>query len=209
MIKSESTKEIAKALSAFQGAVADAKFDSKNPHFKSDYASLEAYLLEARKLLAKNGLSITQGISGEKLETILLHISGEFLSFEMPLLFTKQDMQGLGSAITYARRYSLGSILGIGSEKDDDANGTKPSHDKKDKATEVIIDSNNLGDYVVHFGKKLAGKALKDIDLNDLQKYLDYLEDGAKKTNKPLDGAALDFYETAKAYLKSQDQIPF
>jgi hypothetical protein len=208
MIKSESTKEIAKALSKFQGAVADAKFDSKNPHFKSDYASLEAYLQQARKLLAENGLAISQGISGEKLETVLMHISGESITFEMPLLFSKQDMQGLGSAITYARRYSLGAILGIGSEKDDDGNGTKPIQSES-KAIEVITDPSSLGDYIIKFGKKLNGKKLKEVDLNELQGYLDYLAAGAQKSGKPLTGDAAELWDVGLAYLKSQDQIPF
>lgn len=209
MIKSESIKEITKALSAFQGAVHDARFDSKNPHFKSEYASLEAYLQESRKLLSKNGLAVSQGVSGEKLETILLHISGEFLTFEMPLLFTKQDMQGLGSALTYARRYSLGAILGIGSDKDDDAEGTKGKSTPQEAVEGIVSQDNELGNYVVKFGKKLSGKMLKDIDPSELSGYLKYLDDGAQKTQKPLTGAALELYQCGWKYLDSLDRINF
>lgn len=119
MIKSESIKEIAKALSALQGEIQDAKIDSKNPHFNSEFASLEAYLQVIRPLLAKHGLSITQGCSGEKFESMLMHTSGEYIIFDMQLINEKKTMQGLGSAISYARRYSIGAELGIGQEDDD------------------------------------------------------------------------------------------
>jgi hypothetical protein len=121
--KSESTKELAVSLAAVQGSIQDAKIDSKNPHFKSAYASLESNLQSARKLLSQNGLAVTQGvIHSDKeviLETTLLHKSGEFLTYEMPLILDKSNMQGLGSAITYARRYSLAALVGIGTEDDD------------------------------------------------------------------------------------------
>lgn len=138
MIKSESIKEIARALSDLQGEIHDAQIDSENPHFKSEYASLESYLLSSRTMLKKHGLSVTQGAHGDNLETALLHISGEFIIFEMPLINEKKSMQGLGSAISYARRYSLGALLGIG-ESDDDGEKARKEKEEQDakKAAEL------------------------------------------------------------------------
>ena len=117
------------ALSAVQGELKNARLDSVNPHFKNKYASLEAYLSEARPLLAKHSLSVTQGCLKDGDEWVLktrITYSGDVeashIESSMPLLLSKQDMQGLGSAITYARRYGLAAMLGMGSE-DDDAQG--------------------------------------------------------------------------------------
>lgn len=127
MTHSESIKEIATALAKAQGALKHAVFDSKNPHFKNEYASLSSYIDAARLPLTDNSLAITQTLkispAGPILITTLMHASGEWLAGEMPLFVSKNDMQGLGSAITYARRYGFAAILGM-TQDDDDANGS-------------------------------------------------------------------------------------
>jgi hypothetical protein len=115
--------KIAAALVKAQGQIEGAKKDSKNPHFKSNYADLASVWDACRDALHKNGFSVVQ--MGELVEgqwallTILLHESGEQLRGHVPLLNTKGDMQGLGSAITYARRYGLAAIVGVCPEDDD------------------------------------------------------------------------------------------
>lgn len=128
MKTSETLKELPLALAAAQGELKDAEENSENPAYGSKYANLEAYLPIIRPVLSKHNIVFTQGVNlaNKTLETLLLHKSGEFIRYEMPLLTNRQDMQGLGSAITYARRYSLASALGMGSE-DDDGEASKGS----------------------------------------------------------------------------------
>jgi hypothetical protein len=135
MQKSESIKELATALCKFQGAVEKIKKTTTNPFFKSKYANLADILDVIRQPLADAGLSFVQFPKGQhELETMLMHVSGEWMSetYEMPP--TKNDPQGLGSAITYQRRYALGAILGLNIDEDDD--GNKASEPQKTKQTE-------------------------------------------------------------------------
>ena len=127
------TPELNKALAKCQGEIIPASKDSDNPFFKSKYADLSAILDAVRKPLQNNGLSITQTTKYENqiiiLITTLRHESGEEVSGEYPVIPLKQDPQGFGSALTYARRYALQSILMVAAEDDDDGNAasqTKP-----------------------------------------------------------------------------------
>lgn len=125
-MKSESIAELAKALCKVQAVIENAKKDSSNPFFKSHYADLASVWEVARKPLTDNGLSVSQlpgGCDGTKVkvQTILMHTSGEWLCSEFEMPYIKQDPQAVGSAITYARRYALAAIVGIVADPDDDA----------------------------------------------------------------------------------------
>lgn len=111
-----------------QAAITNAKMDSKNPHFKSEYASLEAHIAAIKPYLAKYNFALYQTVLNDDknniyLLTSLVHKSKERIEISMPLILSKNDMQGLGSAVTYARRYSLACLFNMGSD-DDDANLT-------------------------------------------------------------------------------------
>lgn len=121
-IDAEEINELAKALSAFQGEMKSVAFDKENPYFKSKYATLSAIVSQASPVLAKHGLSVTQLLDEETVITVLLHSSGQKLISKICIKPTKNDAQGIGSAITYARRYSYSAILGIVSDEDDDGN---------------------------------------------------------------------------------------
>lgn len=128
MKHSETLASIAKALAAFQAEVKQPEKSAKNPHFKSNYVPLEGVVDVVNKFGPKHGLSYMQEpiYQDEKAgaQTMVMHESGEWILFE-PLLLPvgqKATAQTAGSAITYARRYSLGSAFGIASEVDDDAN---------------------------------------------------------------------------------------
>lgn len=114
-------KEIFKALVNAQKEVKNAKLDSKNPHFRSDYASLESHLNSIRSALGNNSLGLYHSVNSDVLCTRLVHSSGEYIEALCPIINSKGDMQGLGSAITYARRYSIAALFNMGSD-DDDAN---------------------------------------------------------------------------------------
>jgi ERF superfamily protein len=124
---SEQTDQLFTALAKAQGKFTVAEFNRTNPHFKSKFADLQSYFSACRGPLSENGLSVSQLISEQEgraiLITILAHASGQWIKSVMPINPTKNDMQGLGSALSYAKRYSLGAIIGLASgEEDDDGN---------------------------------------------------------------------------------------
>lgn len=124
---SKDTTEIDKALLEFNKEVESIEKGETNPFFKNYYCSLDQIISYVRPILAKHDLYLQQfPISGGEnmlsVKTILKHISGQFIeSDSMPIKFGKTP-QDFGSTNTYLRRYSLGSILGLSFEKDDDAN---------------------------------------------------------------------------------------
>ncbi len=128
-------KNLFAALVQAQSEISAAVKDSTNPHFKSKYADLASVVSAIKPAAAAHGLGFVQvfreSSGGVTVETIILHESGE--QFSCGPLFVpaiKNDAQAYGSAITYARRYSLQTAWGVPSE-DDDGNGA--SKDKKDE----------------------------------------------------------------------------
>ena len=104
-----------------------------NPHFRSKYADLAAVRDSIVPIFNKHGISIIQapnvdGFAGFNLETRLVHESGEEMIWNFPLPSDVTKMQAVGSAISYARRYTLSAIACIASEEDDDGNAaTNPN----------------------------------------------------------------------------------
>ena len=127
--KSETIGKIAQALVAFSGEVKSIAHDANNPHFKSQYTSLDHMIDETKPLLQKHGLTVMQfpGGDGEKItiRTMILHTSGEWIESEpLTLKAVKIDPQGAGSAITYGRRYSYAAALSLSLGDDDDGNSS-------------------------------------------------------------------------------------
>jgi hypothetical protein len=133
MKTSEQIKEIALALHKAQGKVRAALKDSMNPHFRSKYADLSSVIEAVKQPLWDNGIVFLQGVSGAEngvaVETMLLHVSGEWMSSTLEIPASKQDAQGYGSAITYGRRYGLQAMCGVPAE-DDDGNAATASAPK-------------------------------------------------------------------------------
>lgn len=98
------------------------EYDSKNPHFKNRFASLEATLDKINPTFSKFGLALTHWPSGDQLISRLEHTSGQWMMCAYNLSAIKKDPQQMGSAITYARRYSAQAIAGMCGGEDDDAN---------------------------------------------------------------------------------------
>ena len=119
-------QKIIPALILAKDMMGKVALNSVNPHFKSKYADLGALMEASSQALALNDLVVvqmpSQDCTGYYVETTLYHTSGEFLSGKTYINPTKNDPQGLGSAITYAKRYGLGSLLGLNGEPDDDGN---------------------------------------------------------------------------------------
>jgi len=140
MNKSDSITEIAKALNKAQGDMSGAKKGSANPFFKSKYSDLNSVIDALRVPFFENGLSYSQFPinDGDRVgvETILMHISGEWLSSSLTFPTAKKDAQSGGSAITYAKRYALQAMAGIPSE-DDDGNGAMPASQQVKQKSEI------------------------------------------------------------------------
>lgn len=118
---------LAMALVKFNCEIEIIAKDAKNPHFKNNYASLDNIVEVIRPLLAKHGVIVMQipGGDGENviMKTMLMHESGEYMESEALIMRpVKNDPQGVGSCITYARRYSLCSMLSLSTGEDDDGN---------------------------------------------------------------------------------------
>ncbi|MGI9297060.1 MAG: ERF family protein [Gammaproteobacteria bacterium] len=142
--QTDSLNELASALAKAQGQIKSALKDSTNPHFKSKYADLTAVWEACREPLSQNGLSIIQrgtGVNGVfVMRTRLLHSSGQWIEGDVPCITgtnNKNEMQALGSAITYARRYGLMSMVGIAPD-DDDGNATADQHTSQPAQEPVI-----------------------------------------------------------------------
>lgn len=114
---------IYRALAAAQTEMGPALKDSTNPAFKSKYADLASVMAACMPALNKHGIAVIQPICDEEgkryVKTILAHESGDQLECRVELILAKNDMQGYGSAVTYARRYGLMSMAGIAPEDDD------------------------------------------------------------------------------------------
>lgn len=123
MNKSNELKNIAKALAKFHASMGKVSKSANNPFFKSKYAPLPEILEAISEPLQGAGLTFSQFPDGDSLTTILIHVeSGEFLEASYSIHPVKFDPQAVGSAITYARRYALGSILALNIDEDDDGN---------------------------------------------------------------------------------------
>ncbi len=130
---SESIDKIAPALIKASASINHAQKDADNSHFKNSYATLEASIDACKAALLEQEIIVMQAPSVGVLTTRLLHSSGQFKEFDTPLHLSKNDMQGYGSAVTYARRQSLTGVLNM-SQKDDDGNEAA----KKLKAAKAI-----------------------------------------------------------------------
>jgi hypothetical protein len=124
MKTSEQVNELATALAAAQAEMRNATLNKVNPHFKSKYADLAGIRDTVTPALAKHGLSIVQGTdtidNSIVVVTRLMHKSGQWIESRFPIAYDKP--QTMGSAYTYARRYSLSAMCAISADEDDDAN---------------------------------------------------------------------------------------
>lgn len=124
MERSENIGDLAGALAKAQGAIKGAAKGKENPFYKSSYADLACVMDACRDALSKNSIAVIQSTQYDAtdkwVETVLAHSSGQWISSRYPVKPVKDDPQGLGSAVTYARRYSLMALVGIVAEDEDD-----------------------------------------------------------------------------------------
>lgn len=185
MMESEQTNELAAALAKAQAVMGPAIINRVNPHFKNRYADLAA-VFNALKPSHENGLSVTQQTlfrdGAFLLRTTLRHTSGQWIASEYPLPLNAKP-QEIGSALTYARRYSLSALTGIVADEDDDGEATRKAngsgqHPPTPETGELISDEQiqtlrsalKVRDLDEAEWKKRASKAIKKPieDLGDI-----------------------------------------
>lgn len=141
MQTSPSIAAIAAALAKAQKVIKPAVFDRTNPHFKNKYATLPSIVEAIRSALADNGIAVLQGAEADgaqvKVTTMLAHSSGEWLSSTLTLTATQNTPQGVGSALTYGRRFGLSSMVCAVADEDDD--GEQASTPPKPKAPPATV----------------------------------------------------------------------
>jgi len=149
MEKSESIKNLTEALIKFQEKMKPLEFDAEvevstsGGKFKFKYATLQNIIENTRKPLAENGFAIVQTIGeGGAVTTILLHSSGEWIQDTVLIAPVKSSPQAIGSSITYAKRYSLASMLRLITETDEDGNLAE-GNEVQFKETPKIQNRNN------------------------------------------------------------------
>lgn len=119
-------ENLAKAFVALQADLVPVAKSAVNPFFKSNYAPLPEVMETIQPLLAKHKLAVMQPMTHldnePAIKTILIHESGEMVEEVSPVFLDKKSAQSHGSAITYARRYGVMSLLGLVADEDDDGN---------------------------------------------------------------------------------------
>lgn len=126
------------ALASAQAEIENAAKNAANPHYRSKYADLAEVLNTVRPVFAKHGLSIVQstGFDGQHVSvtTLVGHKDGGYITSVASCVPAKTDAQGVGSATTYLRRYSLAAMAGVAQEDDD---GNAAAHDRKPQARQI------------------------------------------------------------------------
>ena len=133
METSTTTKELITALCQFQSAQLKATKRSLNPAFKTKYSGVNEVLEAVLPTLTEVGLCFVQFPDGEALTTRLMHTSGEWMQASYALRPAQNTPQASGSALTYARRYALLAVLGLGTEDDDGQAASVPAPAQKAK----------------------------------------------------------------------------
>jgi hypothetical protein len=156
----ENFSKVAAALVKAQKAFGPALKTNTNPHFRSRYADLSACVEAVVDALNDNGIALTQRIhpseSGVCVETVFIHESGEVItSGPLHVPAAKQDAQGYGSALTYARRYSLMAACGIAPEDDD---GNSASRKTEIKST---VNENQVADLMAAMDETITLEELQ------------------------------------------------
>lgn len=176
IVKIPDHKGIYAALAAAQAAMGPALKQAVNPAFKSKYADLASVMDACLPALTANGICVMQPTGedeqGRFVKTILAHISGESVECRVPLIVSKSDMQGYGSAVTYARRYGLMSMAGIAPE-DDDGNAAAKAPPKEEAKPAVPAQAIASGKEYLEEAESLDDLKTRWINLPSAIKALD------------------------------------
>ena len=178
--------ELYTALAKAQGEMRAAAYDRINPHFKSRYATLASVIDAVREPLTKNGIAFVQKVShterGVGVETVFLGYGCEIATGMVVVPLDKATAQGMGSALTYARRYSLAMACCISADDDDDGNEAEKSAPKKRGGS--VIDAVMVDVKADPVLAEQYAAGLKAAVFNEDEVYLGQLCDELKKDNE-------------------------
>lgn len=168
MRTSEEISELLKALNAVQKEMKPAVKTSNNPHFKQKYADYESVLKAASDALCKNGLVWTHAMlfSGDQFitRTRLFHVSGQWIESDVPVVDQKGNMQGIGSAFTYGKRYGLKGLLGLPDDDDDGEGSLNRSLSSNAPTKPYTVTTNQLKRLMAIAGKlKVSNEQVKSL----------------------------------------------
>lgn len=165
--------------------------DKINPRFKSKYVSLDAVLDAVRETLAKHGLIIQCSVEYREekplLRASLYHVNGEVIETFVPMFLAGMTSQDFGSALTYARRYAICSLLSLPSDEDDDANAATDATKVEEKLStkqaysimEIVKDNDDL---LTRILKGYKVEKIQDIDAKHYDVIMNALnKSGTKK----------------------------
>jgi hypothetical protein len=202
---SEVFKELPKALFKIQNELTSVGANKEGYNY--NYADLEKIHSALIEFLKDNNILVIQATEEGSLVTRVIHVeSGEWIESSIGLVLGKQDMQALGSAITYARRYALVCMFGLIVADDDGASTvSREVVNKKidDYTASPVVGkpiTADAGAYIVTFGKH-KGKNIADNE-REIGNYVEYLEKSAKTSGKPLSGGARELVDNYLAYIR-------
>lgn len=156
-----SKQTLIEALVKAQSEMSHAAFDQTNPHFSSKFASLKSVIDAVKPALNNNGIAFIQEavqIDGVTyIETVLYGYADMLRTGPVPVVADKQNAQGFGSGMTYAKRYSLSMALGIAADTDDDGNAASATPKRKPQSVTktvleeegIKVDEHKRGEYVI------------------------------------------------------------
>lgn len=177
--KSESIQNLSKAMAEFQKVVKQPQKDADNPYFKSKYVPLESVVKTVTETGSPLGISFMQYTQVNEngdlgLCTVVMHSSGEYMEFPpLPIRPESSKPQATGSAITYARRYSLSSIFGIASEEDDDGNEASGLTRQVERQAKLQVKQPQMQDDATGTIEKYWTELEKlGVDVAEVKKYL-------------------------------------
>jgi hypothetical protein len=203
-------KNIYIALLKAQKQITYAVKDALNPHFKNNYATLESVIDAVKAPLNDNGIFITHELVENILTTKLIHAeTSEFVSSSIPLILSRNDMQQLGSAITYAKRYNLTSLCNLPTEDDDGNAASLPNaYKEKLKTTQNAVPKPSsvagltVENFVVKFGPDdIKNKTFKEIGAKRLSEHCRSIVDQHEAQGKEITKATQSFLDAARSYI--------
>lgn len=195
MKQSESIAALAAALAKAQMQIEPAQKNAANPHFKSHYANLTSIWEACRGPLNANGLSIVQfpcdgDVGRTGLCTMIMHTSGEWISEVVTTRSQKDDPQGLGSALTYLRRYALAAVVGVTATEDDDGNAASrpPAVQPLASRPPALASNDAIAQSIAPRQPKAESASIKSQDEIDyVQAIIEFvkIDNGVGKNGKP------------------------
>lgn len=184
--QSAELNELFAALSKAQNEMDIAGLDAKNPFFKSKYATLAELMRASRPSLCKYGLSVIQQViinhdQTHTLTTKLAHASGQWLQSCMKINPPKQDVQAIGSYITYLKRYCYGALVGVivDDESDDDGNAATQAYTQEKQVQKktspeplefITKEQCEQLEYELQDHPEIKQNALNALNINDFSK---------------------------------------